>query len=333
MILKFLWRLIVFGAGALTVLGALGAIAGLLGVVWPALDLFNHVQLVLLPLTFVGLLLGLAVLRRQPLRGIVVSLAATGFLASVTVTAPEFVAAMAPRPAPLADRPVIRLMTFNIYANNRQLNRVIEPVRAAAPDILVVQEYWFDFRPELDGLFASMFPYSVRCQGGRRAFIALFSKTPFATAPGHACTDRPGEGGRVARISVRLTDSGGRAFTVMTTHLDWPYPSERQMLQMAELSQAASAVPGPLVIAGDFNSTPFSQALRTFTRENGLTRETRLLPTWPAEFFHGSPIDPPLFLPLDQVMVRGGIRVLDVERGASSGGSDHFPVVVDFSID
>ena len=340
MIIKWLWRLIVFGLCLMAIAGSLAAVAGLAAYVWPSLDVFNHAQLLLLPLTLLGLLVGLAVLRRQPARGFMVSLAATGFLASVAITAPEITAALMAQSAAPTERPVMRLMSFNIFGNNRQLSRVPEPVKAANPDILLIQEYWHNFRPVLDGPLGEMFPYTIHCQGGRRAFIALFSRIPFEIAPGHACVDDIARGERVARISVRMADPDGRTFTVMTTHLDWPYPPARQMLEMAELTQAVGTVPGPFILAGDFNSTPFSLTLRGFSRQNGLERQTVLLPTWPVDFVRSVPFDlpgflprdlPP-FLPLDHVMTRGGIAVVNVERAPSAGGSDHYPVIVDFYV-
>lgn len=330
MILNWLWRAAVVGFGLLVAAGSVAAIAGVLGLFWPPLDVFNHVQLVLLPLTLIGLLGGLAAVRRQPARGIVVSLAATGFLASVTVTMPEFVAALtAPTPGD-PGRPTIRLMSFNIYANNRDLSRVIEPITTADPDILVMQEYWYEFRPRLEGPLGERYPYSVHCQGDRRAFIALFSRLPFTIAPGHACVDDISRGGRVARISVTMTDAEGRPFTIMTTHLDWPLPPARQMLQFAQLSQAVAAVTEPLIFAGDLNSTPFSGSLRAFVEQNALVRHTKLMPTWPAEYLGTGAIDVPRFLPLDHVLSRGEVEVARVRLGSSPGGSDHLPVIVDF---
>lgn len=330
MILNWLWRAAATGIGLLIAIGALAAIAGVLGLFWAPLDVVNHVQLVLLPLTLVGLVLALAIFRRQPLRGMLIALAATGFLASVTVTMPEFVAALTAPPPVAAPGPTIRLMSFNIYANNRHLDLVTEPVIAADPDILLVQEYWRDFRPRLEGPLGELFPYSVRCQGDRRAFIALFSRLPFTIAPGHDCVDDIAHGGRVARISVTMTDRDGKPFTVMTTHLDWPLPPARQRLQFAQLSQAVAAVSGPLILAGDFNSTPFSGALRGFVAETGLARHTLLMPTWPAGYLGTGAIDVPRFLPLDHVLTRGDIEISGVGVGSSAGGSDHLPVIVDF---
>jgi len=330
LILKWLWRAAAACIGVVIAAASLAAIAGALGLFWVPLDVFNHVQLVLLALTLIGLVLALAVFRRQPLRGLVISLAATGFLASVTVTMPEFVAAFTAPPPAQPPGATIRLMSFNIDANNRHLSEMMEPVIAADPDILVIQEYWRDFRPRLDGPLDERFPYSVRCQGDRRAFIALFSRLPFTIAPGHECVDDIARGGRVARISVTMTDGDGKPFTVMTTHLDWPLPPTRQRLQFAQLSQAVAAVTGPLIVAGDFNSTPFSGALRAFGAENGLVRHTRLMPTWPAAYLGTGIIDVPRFLPLDHVLSRGDIEISRVAVGSSPGGSDHLPVIVDF---
>jgi endonuclease/exonuclease/phosphatase (EEP) superfamily protein YafD len=315
---------------------AFAALAGLLGFIWPSLDVFNHGQLIYLPLTFVGLVLAAASLRRQPARGLVVASLATGLVASVTIAAPEFIDTWAARPVAASDRPVIRLMTYNIYANNRALGRISDPIDAVDPDILVLQEFWPEFRDRLDPILDSRFPYRVRCQGGVRAYIALYSKVPFEIAPGQNCVDSPSHRERTAHIAVRFTEIGPRPFTVMTTHLDWPLPAERKRLQFAALSQDIATIPGPLLIAGDFNSTPFSQFLRNFARDNGLTRETHVLPTFPAsDFFHTERfgLKPPLFLPLDQVMQRQGIRVLDVRLAPGAGGSDHFPVVVDFQVE
>ena len=346
LIFSFIWQLLVIGLVLAALACAFGALAGLLGFVWPVLDIFNHGQLVYLPVIVAGLVLALLALRKQPVRGLFVASLATGLLASVTIATPEFIDTWAKRPEALPDRPVIRLMTYNIYANNRALTRVSEPIDAVDPDILVLQEFWPEFRSDLDPILDARFPYRVRCQGGQRAYIALYSKYPFEAAPGQDCIDSPSRTERTAHIAVRFTEPGPRPFTVMTTHLDWPLPAERKRLQFAALSQDIATIPGPLVIAGDFNSTPFSQFLRNFARDNGLTRETHVLPTYPASDFprflpseiplwRNLPIElrVPLFLPLDQVMQRQGIRVLKVELAPSSGGSDHFPVVVDFQVE
>ncbi len=133
-------------------------------------------------------------------------------------------------------------------------------------------------------------------------------------------------GQRTAHIIAGFTLKNGTQFSVMTTHMDWPYPIERQREEFAEAATAIAGVKGPLLVVGDFNSTPWSYALRGFATETGLTRETRNLLTYPELFMFRRMIRTEPFLPLDQVFQRG-IIVHDLHRGEQTG-SDHLPVVV-----
>lgn len=80
----------------------------------------------------------------------------------------------------------------------------------------------------------------------------------------------------------------------------------------------------PLVVTGDFNATPWSPAMKRFTKTAGLhpARAGRgILPSWPA--FLPSNI---LRIPIDHVFVSPEIEVLDYRLG-SPVGSDHLPTL------
>jgi len=79
---------------------------------------------------------------------------------------------------------------------------------------------------------------------------------------------------------------------------------------------------------GDLNSSSWSPAFRDLLRDAGL-RDTRLgrgvQSTWPAWL-------PMVQIPIDHALVSPGVRV----HGRFVGdrvGSDHLPVVLDFSVD
>src|SRR5690606_28725184 len=116
---------------------------------------------------------------------------------------------------------------------------------------------------------------------------------------------------------------------------------------------AVNAIAGPLVVVGDFNSTPWSYAMKGFEAATGLERETHNLITYPELFtvppgvkrrLPFLPIEPKAcegdcgpdllrtepFLPLDQVFQRG-LVVTELHRGAQTG-SDHRPVVFTFAV-
>ncbi|MEQ1771079.1 MAG: endonuclease/exonuclease/phosphatase family protein [Devosia sp.] len=135
---------------------------------------------------------------------------------------------------------------------------------------------------------------------------------------------------RTAHILARFTLADGRSFSVMTTHLDWPYPIERQQTELAEAEAEVAKVEGPLLLVGDFNSTPWSYAMKGFAAATGLTRETHNLPTYPELFTLRRLVPTVSFLPLDQVFQRN-IIVHELHRGAPTG-SDHLPVIFSFSV-
>lgn len=317
--------------GMLIVVTAVPAILALFGFAVPLLDLFNHLQLLLffgtLLAVIVSLLLGLPAGWRV--------LAIAGLLASAWTFGPEWLASLAQRP-PASGARVIKVMTHNVFGLNYDMDRVARVIETEKPDIVALQEY-FPEQTRLDGMLRPAYPYAVRCQGGKRANIALYSKIPFdkEMAAGD-CPDDAYGSQRTAHIIAGFTLGDGTHFSVMTTHMDWPFPIERQLTEFQAAETAIKAVQGPLLVVGDFNSTPWSYAMKAFERESSLKRETHAMVTYPLAItvpprlskdglLHTLP-----FLPLDQVFGRG--VVLHELHAAEATGSDHLPVVFSFSV-
>ncbi|MBV8593019.1 MAG: endonuclease/exonuclease/phosphatase family protein, partial [Caulobacteraceae bacterium] len=82
-----------------------------------------------------------------------------------------------------------------------------------------------------------------------------------------------------------------------------------------------------LILAGDFNSTPWSAALRRLDRALGLERRTRAMFTFPVQPYSRYALWSPLpFLPLDHVFAGEDWKTVRVTVGRNVG-SDHLPVV------
>jgi endonuclease/exonuclease/phosphatase family metal-dependent hydrolase len=116
---------------------------------------------------------------------------------------------------------------------------------------------------------------------------------------------------------------------VYAIHLASP-PSRRQAAQRirqldalgALLRDADPAV--PLVVAGDFNLTPFSPYFGDLLQPTGLRDARRpfgLHATWPAW-----PL--PLWIPIDHCLVGARTRAVRVATGPTTG-SDHWPLECD----
>ncbi len=345
--MRVILGLLRFFAALLILASALPAILALFGFAVPQFDLFNHLQLLL----FFGTLAGaiLALLLFGPWWR---AFAVLGFLASAWTFVPEWLSSLAPRQA-VSDTTTVKVMTHNIFGLNYDLQRVNDAIRAEDPDIVALQEF-FPEQAGLGELLADRYPYSVRCQGGKRANLGLYSKLPFSEemAAGE-CPENAQGTQRTAHIIAGFTLSNGTSFSLMTTHMDWPYPIERQRDEFATAAAAANAIEGPLLVVGDFNSTPWSYTMKSFEAATGLTRETRNVITYPKLFtvppgvsrrLPFLPIEPKTcfgdcgadllrtapFLPLDQVFQRGLI-VSELHTGASTG-SDHLPVIFTFSV-
>jgi endonuclease/exonuclease/phosphatase (EEP) superfamily protein YafD len=83
----------------------------------------------------------------------------------------------------------------------------------------------------------------------------------------------------------------------------------------------------PVIVAGDFNATPFSPIFRKVIKISGL-KDSRegfgWQPSWPTYV-------PLLWLPIDHILVSSEIQVHNRATG-SFIGSDHYPVFADLSI-
>jgi endonuclease/exonuclease/phosphatase (EEP) superfamily protein YafD len=265
-----------------------------------------------------------------------VGLALAGLIASGWIFVPEWLSGYAPRPTAPAGETTLRLMTHNVFGLNYDMKRMAAAIAAENPDIVALQEY-FPEQQTLDKLLKPTYPYAVRCQGGKRANLGLYSKIPFDREMSDAdCPANAQATQRTAHIIAGFTLSDGRHFSVMTTHMDWPFPIERQQEERAAAAAAAKAVAGPLLVVGDFNSTPWSYAMKGFEAATGLKRETRNLITFPElltvpqRISRNGLLRTMPFLPLDQVFERG-VTVTELHRGTQTG-SDHRPVVFSFVV-
>lgn len=328
--MTFILKLIRLGL----VLGALGVatlpILALFGFAVPELDLLNHAQILLLPATLIALLIVAFALRGQ-LRGVALIWVIVGLVASANVLLPDLIGLRQTRPA-APDSGSITLMTHNLFGMNYEMAQVSAAIFAEDPDIIVLQEYFGEQATELHPLLLERYPYFVRCRGGKRANLGLYSRIPFTQADAEACPSDAYGTTRTAHILAEFETADDKPFSLITTHMDWPIPIARKQEQLDALSEVVNKIEGPMILAGDFNSTPWSYSLRDFVARNGFVRDTMSLFTFPMSWYYfGAWRAMVPFLPLDQVMTRGGIVVHDIRTGRPTA-SDHLPVVMTFSV-
>ncbi|MFN3522381.1 MAG: endonuclease/exonuclease/phosphatase family protein [Phenylobacterium sp.] len=305
---------------------ALGGLAGLAGRFSGWLDIAAHGAPVWAAGGIGAWLLALAAPHGFP-RRLARTLGVLAVLAAAPLVLIELLAPRGPTAPPEAPRQ-LRLIQFNAWDLNKDRPATIAWLLRERADIIVMQEAQRDFAEVL----RDQAGYHVSCQDGRPQWCTtavLTLRQPLRA--GYDDADLPGALTPLARATVPAPDGG--TVTVIGVHLDWPTQPSRQQSQRARLA-ALIAASGPrerLIVAGDFNSTPWSHARRADDAAWGLVRRTRALFTWPTPRLGWRGLGWPLALmPIDHVYAGSGWRVVSLRRGPATG-SDHYPIVVTFA--
>lgn len=291
----------------------LGLLVGMLGrYAWP-LDLFSHFRVQYAAL-FIASAIVLSTLRRRSfallaLAGAVVS--AVPIIAYVGVPAQ-------PAEARSGD---FRLVTFNVFYRNDDFARIASYLESTNADAIVVEEMTEVRAKQLHSLLPS-FPHSYIEPS--RYGAAVFSRWPVKQAESLPLSP---DGARAAHV---VLDWKGSAVAVLGLHLHWPLGPNNSRFRNEELAGLASfarAQQGPLLVAGDFNVTPWSPHYQDAVRRSGLSDcalGQGVESSWPAPL-------PFLGIRIDHCLASKHWRSVSVNTGPFVG-SDHRPLIADLQL-
>jgi endonuclease/exonuclease/phosphatase (EEP) superfamily protein YafD len=305
-----LWALL--GAAAILASGA--TVLGFLGRLWWAFELVSHFRA-----QYCLMLMGSACLyllggkRRAAMRASIFT------FINLSVIVPLYLGT----PPTHAEGRTFRAVLVNVNTANREHERLRHFIRTEKPDFMVLLEInqrWLAALQELRALY----PYSRAALRDDNFGMALLSRMPFD----HGEINHIGNAG-VPSIVARFAING-QSLTVIGTH---PLPpagrsyAELRNLQLAALAHAVQSHERPVMVLGDLNITSWSPFFQDLLRAAGL-RDSRIgfgiQPTWPTGLPH-------FWVPIDHCLVSEEVVVHDRRIGPSVG-SDHYPVVVDFSL-
>lgn len=216
-----------------------------------------------------------------------------------------------------------RMLFANVLWSNRSYAMVRRLIHETQPDFMIFSEVTKGLLESLRDLRAEYtLSKAVLRRGGFG--ILLVSRVPVE----HAEAVRIGRVGLpslIARLELQ-----GHQLTVIGTHPLSPMTPRRLRMRNQQLEQVAEFVrqrSGPLMLVGDLNTTSWSPVFQDVLRATQL-RDSRvgfgLQPSWPVSL-------PFLRIPIDHCLVSPEIVVRRRRLGPPIG-SDHYPVLVDFSI-
>jgi len=214
----------------------------------------------------------------------------------------------------------LRIVVLNLRAANPHSDRILHFLRSSEADVLVLVEMTQQRMADLSLLQES--PGQVFAASREDDFgLAIYSRLPMTN---EVILDLGEAGVPSIAADVQL---GDRWVHLLATHPLPPGSAEyaaHRNEQLARIARHVRDQPGPVIVAGDLNVTPWSPFFGDLVRDSRLRPVTQgrgVFGSWPAAL-------PVLRVPLDHCLVSPAFSVVNVRLG-SRVGSDHLPLVVD----
>jgi endonuclease/exonuclease/phosphatase (EEP) superfamily protein YafD len=210
----------------------------------------------------------------------------------------------------------VKLIQFNTLFKNPSVDVSAQWLLAQSPDFVVMQEVSSTTITIYDQLARDL-PYGAFCKFATVGGVAVRSKHPVTA---QFCREKQG----FVWVQVNVD---GKAVTLASLHLHWPYPYG-QWEQLQALNADFRAMPRPVVLAGDFNAAPWSEAVARVADAT----ETTPVPGLRLTLRMGAGgVGPMPFLPIDHILLPTAVDAAAISVGPPIG-SDHLPVVAEFTL-
>ncbi|GGA93353.1 endonuclease/exonuclease/phosphatase [Brucella endophytica] len=289
-----------------------------LGRLHPALDSFTHFRahiavlmgLLAIPLFFTALWREAAM---------VLLLSASAF-ATTLGAAQGLLSGAAKAEAGEKGEALYSLIQLNLLYNNPAPAEVLRMIAREKPDIITFEEVSDEWAEKLK-LLEGRYPYQQICRSIGWG-VAILSRRPFAEGSGTGCA---GNG----IMAFARFDLGGAPLSVVALHLRWPWPFG-QPEDIALLQPYLARQDAPLIIVGDFNAVPWSNAVRRIEAASGTHHVSGIGPSFALRQLPAG-LTRYVGLPIDQVLASPDVRVAKI-TALYPAASDHLPVRLDFSL-
>ncbi len=266
---------------------------------------------------------------------LLISARGTGRLVSLVAFAGMFVHAGILLPyfqttdrAPAGTPPTVKMIMLNLHYGHADLDQLWSRVESEQPDLVVLTEFTEQSADVLtDPRWQSVLPYHVgttgrssdRDQFGDASGTQVLSRTP-VTQLGQA------SGTQNANLAVQVT-TGQRAFVLIAAHPVNPIRGglDGWLNEGSILTDfVAGYTSGPVVVAGDLNSTPEHLTIHNLVARTGLHQTTQgWQPSYPADRMV------PL-ITIDQVLASSQFTTVRVAR-FHVADTDHLGSIVELA--
>lgn len=219
----------------------------------------------------------------------------------------------------------IKIMTYNLDKHNNDLHGIVSTIKEAQPDVVALQELVPLMADELLKELEDEYPYHTLSSDIPLAGQGLLSR--YELVQNSAIPD-------YRYLSATVKFPKGK-ITIYNIHAPTLFPQSwkkdwmRQREFINEILLQASKIEGPLLILGDFNTTPLSENYNIIRQEYYDAFEhsgSGFGFTFPARDKFGIKIPLPL-VRIDYIFHSNHLVSNETRVLINNGGSDHRPVV------
>lgn len=220
----------------------------------------------------------------------------------------------------------LRVVSANVLNSNRAQEEVLEFVRRSDAGVVVLVDALRTRWREVLSALGEDYPYRAPDTWRDGAPVILLSRHPIVRDTVESARE-----GRRPYLAADLV-LGDRTLMAVGVHPSSPSPRDpsdthQRNLQLDYLAELVEGKDRPVIVAGDFNTTPWSPHFRDLLVAAGLRNAANghgYIATWPRWFW-------PAQIPIDHILVRGPVATASMKRGPSIG-SDHYPIIADLRI-
>jgi endonuclease/exonuclease/phosphatase (EEP) superfamily protein YafD len=294
------------------VAAGLATVTGFLAPWWAVADMPNHFVPLVLAAAIAGLILlpfGAHALAAHPYARAAIGLGLAGIAA---INAVPLIAAPASAPEATERRGhagTLTVVSFNVLTKNRRIDEIGRWLTGQNADVVVLQEMTHAAREPMRRALAAAYPYVHDCGCND---IVIYTRRPGVDAGGQARTP-----GQPPLTWVTIGDRAGRDVQVVGLHPRYNLVPSTYAAHYDWLVRNLPKFGDRVIVAGDFNATPWSWQMQRLVAATGLRRHGTYAASWP------SPL--PMLL-IDNLLTTPGIEAVSFRTGPYLG-SDHLPVV------
>ncbi|WP_017654625.1 endonuclease/exonuclease/phosphatase family protein [Fortiea contorta] len=313
---------------ATTALLILGSLSILSYIAWSwSLELFAHFRFHYLVLSLILTIILFILWRTRQVKNKILFLAA---LLLVGINAIEVIPWYLPNARQMnvnSDKQV-RVLSYNMNIKNKSYQEMINLVQNERPDIALFIEIDQDIFTKLKTALQPSLSNGFRSPGGG---LAILTRLPMKDAKGESFN---GQGGHNLIATLEIDK---KPVKFIGTHPFVPVTQanfHRRNRQLEALNNYVQKLDQPLILAGDFNLTPWSPYYHRFVNKTKL-HNTRLgfgiLPSWPRPASYVNLPNwllPLINIPIDHCFVNQHFSVARTYIGTNAN-SDHASLIAD----